>query len=63
MISIWQIQLENFSQLEGDGSPAKKRSKKCFPFPVDLELEHVLGSMPRKVTKSVRWEFKRVMGV
>ncbi|CAG2250087.1 PFAS [Mytilus edulis] len=44
-----KIKVENFHQLEGDGSPAKKRTKKNFPFPVDLELEHVLGSMPRKV--------------
>ncbi|CAC5381852.1 PFAS [Mytilus coruscus] len=43
-----KIKVENFHQLEGDGSPAKKRTKKNFPYPVDLELEHVLGSMPRK---------------
>ncbi|KAK3099370.1 hypothetical protein FSP39_003403 [Pinctada imbricata] len=38
--------------------PCKKKKKKNFEFPVDLELEHVLGSMPRKV-----FEMKRIYPV
>lgn len=33
-------------------SPAKRRKTQSLDFPVDLELEHVLGSMPRKVILS-----------
>lgn len=46
-----QIKLEAFKK-EGSefvSSPAKKRKMRSLDFPVDLELEHVLGSMPRKV--------------
>lgn len=46
-----QIKLEAFKK-EGSefvSSPAKKRKTRSLDFPVDLELEHVLGSMPRKV--------------
>ncbi|XP_021347578.1 phosphoribosylformylglycinamidine synthase-like isoform X1 [Mizuhopecten yessoensis] len=42
-----RIRFEGFNHSEGDGSPAKKR-RKFHKYPVDLELEHVLGSMPRK---------------
>ncbi|XP_069131309.1 phosphoribosylformylglycinamidine synthase-like isoform X2 [Argopecten irradians] len=42
-----RIRLEGFDHSEDDGSPAKKR-RKIHKHPVDLELDHVLGSMPRK---------------
>ncbi|XP_060065152.1 phosphoribosylformylglycinamidine synthase-like [Ylistrum balloti] len=42
-----KIRFEGFDYSEGDGSPAKKR-RKLHKYPVDLHLEHVLGSMPRK---------------
>ena len=29
--------------------PAEKKPKRDIPYPVDLELEYVLASMPRKV--------------
>lgn len=48
-----RIKLEAFKK-EGSefvSSPAKKRKTRSLDFPVDLELEHVLGSMPRKVFK------------
>ncbi|KAJ8298146.1 hypothetical protein KUTeg_024677 [Tegillarca granosa] len=42
------VKLKNFHEEECDGSPTKKRQKKSHMFPVDLQLDHVLGSMPRK---------------
>ena len=47
---ITQIRLEDFEREDTPPEvPTKKRKTKSFEHPVDLELEHVLGSMPRKV--------------
>ncbi|XP_078326512.1 phosphoribosylformylglycinamidine synthase-like isoform X4 [Crassostrea virginica] len=48
-----RIKLEGFKRegTEFVSSPAKRRKTRSLDFPVDLELEHVLGSMPRKVFK------------
>ncbi|XP_062608746.1 phosphoribosylformylglycinamidine synthase-like isoform X1 [Saccostrea cucullata] len=50
-----RIKLEGFKKetTEDISTPSKKR-KKTINFPVDLDLEHVLGSMPRKVFKLQR---------
>jgi len=52
-----QVQLTPFGYLKGkqeeqiDGNEqlSPPRKKLCPVFPVDLELEHVLGDMPKKV--------------
>ncbi|XP_056013260.1 phosphoribosylformylglycinamidine synthase-like isoform X2 [Ostrea edulis] len=48
-----RIKLDTFKK-ETISVPAKKRKTKAMNLPVDLELEHVLGSMPRKVFKLER---------
>ena len=44
-----QIRFLGLHKEEGDGSPARKRKKGVITCPVDLQLKHVLGSMPQKV--------------
>ncbi|XP_048244278.1 phosphoribosylformylglycinamidine synthase-like [Haliotis rufescens] len=46
-----RIQLQDFSSRSGEDTPESKMAKTDAVLPVDLELEHVLGSMPRKVFK------------
>lgn len=51
---LWtfQIQLQDFSSRSGEDTPESKMAKTDAVLPVDLELEHVLGSMPRKASTS-----------
>lgn len=50
---MFQIQFEDdLKTLSEVDEPELKKAKTSVKYPVDLELEHVLGSMPRKVNKS-----------
>ena len=48
-MSVFQIQLEDDRDVDFEHAGAAKRNKAELKYPVDLDLEHVLGSMPRKV--------------